>query len=205
MDKSSNKVKSKIVLACLFILTSLAACKEKSTPLVPKPSSYLRTDLPDHKYFKTKVNNPVISYALELPTLFTIAKNLSDSIYGFQEIDLGAANGSLLLYAKKFNSRDSLRSLINSTNDLVDEHKVKADQIDFLQIKNSQDRVFGTFFALKGNVATNYQFYLTDSTSRFIRGELLLNCRPNYDSLRPVIEYLRVDLDQMIKTFRWIK
>ncbi|NBU48328.1 MAG: hypothetical protein EBS34_13005 [Flavobacteriales bacterium] len=204
MDKSSKKVKG-IGFFLFAMITVMTSCMDDSKPIVPKPSSYLRTDLPEHKYFKTKVVNPVLSYALELPTIFTIAKNLSDSIYGFQEIDLGAANGSLLIYAKHFNSRDSLRSLINSANDLVDEHKVKADQIDFIQIKNSQERVFGTFFALKGNVATNYQFYLTDSTSRFIRGELLLNCRPNYDSLRPTIEYLRVDLDQMIKTFQWIK
>jgi gliding motility-associated lipoprotein GldD len=65
--------------------------------------------------------------------------------------------------------------------------------------------VFGTFFTLKGNVATNYQFYLTDSTSRFVRGEILLNCRPNYDSLRPTLDYLKVDLDRMMQSFQWKK
>jgi gliding motility-associated lipoprotein GldD len=130
---------------------------------------------------------------------------LSDLKFGFQELDLGAANGTLLLYSKRFDTRDSLFKLINAANDLVDEHKVKADQIDYLQIKDTDRKVFGTFFSLKGNVATNYQFYLTDSSSRFIRGELLLNCRPNYDSLRPVIDYLKVDMDRMLSSFRWNK
>ena len=130
---------------------------------------------------------------------------MSDLKFGFQELDLGAANGTLLLYSKRFDTRDSLFKLINAANDLVDEHKVKADQIDYLQIKDTDRKVFGTFFSLKGNVATNYQFYLTDSSSRFIRGELLLNCRPNYDSLRPVIDYLKVDMDRMLSSFRWNK
>jgi gliding motility-associated lipoprotein GldD len=152
-----------------------------------------------------KVDNPVVGFTAEISTLFSLSKNLSDLKFGFQELDLGAANGTLLLYSKRFDTRDSLFKLINAANDLVDEHKVKADQIDYLQIKDTDRKVFGTFFSLKGNVATNYQFYLTDSSSRFIRGELLLNCRPNYDSLRPVIDYLKVDMDRMLSSFRWNK
>lgn len=185
----------------LFVLFS--SCKEKSP--VPKPLSYLRTELPDHEYFTMKIDNPVVGFSAEMSTLFSLSKNLADLKYGFQEVDLGAANGTILLYSKRFNTKDSLFKLINACNDMVDEHKVKADQIDYVQIKDNKRRVFGTFFTLKGNVATNFQFYLTDSSSRFIRGELLLNCTPNYDSLRPVIDYLKVDMDRMLSSFRWNK
>ncbi|MBM3423988.1 MAG: hypothetical protein FJY06_00665 [Bacteroidetes bacterium] len=144
-----------------------------------------------------------MSFTTEMSTLFSLSKNLSDLKFGFQEVDLGAANGSLLLYSKKFDSRDSLFRLINAANDMVDEHKVKADQIDYVQVIDPNRQVYGTFFSLKGNVATNFQFYLTDSISRFVRGELLLNCRPNYDSLRPIIDYLKIDMDRMLSSFRW--
>lgn len=190
------------IMLC-FLVILFVSCREK--PTVPKPPCYLRTDLPPHSYSYNMVRNPVVSFSLDLPTIFTISRNLSDKQYGFQEIDLGPANGTLLFYAKEFNSRDSLLKLINIANDLVDEHKVKADEIQFEQLKNKQNRVFGTFFSLKGNVATNFQFYLTDSTKRFIRGELLLNSRPNYDSLRPIINYLHVDLKHMLSTFKWEK
>jgi gliding motility-associated lipoprotein GldD len=110
----------------------------------------------------------------------------------------------MLVYLKEFNTKDSLSTLINAANDLVDEHKIKADRIDFNQIIAPEKKVYGTFFTLRGNVATNYQFYLTDSSSRFIRGEILLNCRPNYDSLRPTLDYLNVDLNRMLQTFRWV-
>jgi gliding motility-associated lipoprotein GldD len=66
-----------------------------------------------------------------------------------------------------------------------------------------EKRVFGTFFEFKGNVATNFQFYLTDSSKHFVRGELLMNCRPNYDSLKPSLNYIKQDLEQLFKTFEW--
>jgi gliding motility-associated lipoprotein GldD len=100
-------------------------------------------------------------------------------------------------------SKDSLSEIINFANDKVDEHKIMADKIDFEQIIEPQKRVYGTFFELKGNVATNFQFYLTDSTQHFLRGEVLLNCRPNYDSLRPTLQYLKTDLQTLIKSFKW--
>jgi gliding motility-associated lipoprotein GldD len=120
-----------------------------------------------------------------------------------QQIDLGPLNGSLFLYYINIASKDSLPSIINYANDKVDEHKIKADKIDFRQLIDKDKRVFGTFFELKGNVATNFQFYLTDSTNHFVRGEVLLNCRPNYDSLKPSLEYLKQDLLELVNNFKW--
>ncbi len=122
-----------------------------------------------------------------------------------QQIDLGPLNGSLFLYYLNIPSKDSLPSIINYANDKVDEHKIKADKIDFRQLIDKDKRVFGTFFELKGNVATNFQFYLTDSINHFVRGEVLLNCRPNYDSLRPTLEYLKLDLLELVQNFKWKK
>lgn len=184
--------------ACLFV-----SCNDKKP--VPKPLCYLRTDFPDHQYSNFQVKNPMFDYQFDISNLYALRQNLGDQRYGFQEFDLGPINGTLLVYQKRFHSKDSLITLINAANDLVDEHKIKADRIDFDQLIDHDKRVFGTFFTLKGNVATNYQFYLTDSTSRFVRGEILLNCRPNYDSLRPTLDYLKVDLDRMMQSFQWKK
>ena len=118
---------------------------------------------------------------------------------------MGPLNGSLSLYYISLESKDSLPKIINFSNDLVDEHKIKADKINFQQIIDKKNKVFGTFFELQGNVATNFQFYLTDSSQHFVRGEVLLNCRPNYDSLRPVLNYLKIDLLELVHNFKWKK
>lgn len=183
----------------LFLL--LTACE--NAPPVPKPPTYLKLELPNHDYRQIQSECP---YSLRLANIFNYkTAQKQGSSYCTQEIDLGPLNGSLFLYYLNFPNNDSIAEIINFANDKVDEHKIKADNIDFEQIIDKENKVFGTFFELKGNVATNFQFYLTDSTNNFVRGEVLLNCKPNYDSLRPVLEYLKVDLLELVHHFKWTK
>ena len=178
-----------------------SACSDENP--VPKPSTYLRMNLPEHSYRLFKSDCP---YSMKLSNLYIpSATEQPQSNYCVQEIDLGPLNGKLFLYYLKLPSKDSLAEIINFANDKVDEHKIKADKINFEQIIQAKKRVFGTFFELKGNVATNFQFYLTDSTTNFVRGEVLLNCRPNYDSLRPTLDYLKTDLLELVRHFEWKK
>lgn len=183
-----------------IILTLLVSCTGNEL-LIPKPSTYLRTDYPEHAY---KVDDLASSYRFELSTVY-FAKVLTykKQVTEHQEVNLGPLNGTLFLNYYPVQNQDTLARYINLSNDRVDEHQIKASKILDQTIINKDKRVFGTFFELKGDVATNFQFYLTDSTSRFIRGEVLLNCRPNYDSLRPTLDYLKQDLLHLINTFEW--
>lgn len=187
------------VLVIFFLSILFYACKNENP--VPKPPTYLRTELPDHTYRVVSNDCP---YELKLAEIYNYKPCIFEkSNFCMQQIDLGPLNGSLFLYYLNIPSRDSLPSIINFANDKVDEHKIKADKIDFKQLIDNEKRVYGTFFELKGNVATNFQFYLTDSTKHFVRGEVLLNCRPNYDSLRPSLEYLKLDLLELLENFKW--
>lgn len=190
MDKSLYSILLAIVLyACSY-----------DTP-IPKPPTYLKTELPDHTYRMVSNDCP---YELKLAEIYNYKPCIFEkSNFCIQQIDLGPLNGSLFLYYISIPSKDSLPAIINYANDKVDDHKIKADKIDFTQLIDRDKRVFGTFFELKGNVATNFQFYLTDSTNNFVRGEVLLNCRPNYDSLRPSLEYLKQDLLELVNNFKW--
>ena len=64
--------------------------------------------------------------------------------------------------------------------------------------------MFGLVYELEGSgAASPYQFFLTDSISHFVRGSLYFNFTPNNDSLEPVIEFIKQDIDHLINTFRW--
>lgn len=185
----------------LSLFSILFSCNDET--FVPKPPTYLRTELPEHTYKTISQDCP---YQLKLAEIYNYKPcEFEQTNFCIQQIDLGPLNGSLFLYYINIPSKDSLPEIINYANDKVDEHKIKADKIDFKQIINPKNKVYGTFFELKGNVATNFQFYLTDSLRHFIRGEVLLNCRPNYDSLRPSLEYLKIDLMEMVNNFQWKK
>lgn len=171
--------------------------------LIPKPPTYLRTNFPKHEYVKV---DDVSAYSFELSKAY-FQKTLSykGEVTNHKEITLGPLNGILYLNYYPIPNRDTLVRYINLSNDKVDEHQIKATGIKDQNFIFKDKKVYGTLFEFEGNVATNFQFYLTDSTSNFIRGEVLMNCRPNYDSLRPSLNYLKADLIHLIETLEWKK
>jgi gliding motility-associated lipoprotein GldD len=85
----------------------------------------------------------------------------------------------------------------------VKNHITKADAINEQLINDSEKRIFGIFYDLKGNTASAVQFYVTDSTKHYLRGSLYFEAEPNADSLAPVIEFFREDVIHLIETLKW--
>lgn len=167
--------------------------------LIPKPPTYMRSNFPEHKYKVVEDNCP---YRFELNEVFSfrpVIENGSASCH--KDIQLGPLNG--VMHFSYINMEDEVNAYINYALNKVDEHKIKATGISDEQIIRKDDRVFGTFFELKGDVASPFQFYLTDSIDRFVSGVVYFNTRPNYDSLRPSLEYLKQDLKHLLETFKW--
>lgn len=182
-----------------FAVLLLTACGNPEIS-IPKPPTYLRLELPDHSYKTYKSN---CNYSFDVPTIFTV-KGVADSsgrMMCHKDIDLGPLNG--VMHFSYIQMTEPLSSYVNFANDKVDEHKLKATAIEDQQIIHSEKRVFGTFFELQGDVASPFQFYLTDSTSKFVSGVVYFNTRPNYDSLKPSLDYLKIDLLKMVNSFSW--
>lgn len=181
------------LIGAILLLLIFTGCEDKN--LVPKPSTYLETDLPDHLY---SVFEDSCGYVYQLQNSFKVetAPNSCN-----RKIDLGPLNGTMFVYY--WNMDKPLSFYVNNANDEVGNHKLKARKIEDERIIRSDRRVFGTLFSLQGDVATPYQFYLTDSTDRFLYAEILFNSTPNYDSLKPSLDYLKIDLDTLIQTFEW--
>lgn len=195
------KFKFRFLFVSVVTLTMISCSNNEL--LIPKPPTFLRTDFPKHTYQRYNGNVP---YSFELSTVYLAKPVLyKQEVTDHLEINLGALNGVLYLNYYPLPNRDTLVRYINLSNDKVDDHQVKATGIDQINIIKPGKKVYGTFFELKGDVATNFQFYLTDSSRHFLRGELLLNCRPNYDSLRPSLNYLKEDLQHLLETFEWKK
>jgi len=181
----------------ITIVLLAVSCTEPS--YTPKPPTYLRLELPEPTYANY---DDSCSYNFNLSQLYKVS-NAPDQMPGtcHKRIDLGPLNGTA--YIRYWDMRQPLAYYVNSANDEIDKHKLKADNIVNETILRSKDRVFGSFFELQGDVATPFQFYLTDSTSRFLYCEVLFNSTPNYDSLRPSLDYLKRDLDEFVNTLNW--
>ena len=185
------------LISILLVFGFLASCS--NDVFTPKPPTYLRADLPEHKYTTHKDD---CSYTLTIPETFNI-KQVSDlnGLTCHKDIEMGPLNGTI--HFSFIEMTEPLSAYVNFANDKVDEHKIKATSINDYKIINDSNQVYCTFFELQGNVASPFQFYMTDSISSFVSGVVYFNSTPNYDSLKPSLDYLKIDLNYMIENFKW--
>lgn len=97
----------------------------------------------------------------------------------------------------------NLEKLTADAQRLSYEHAAKADNIRPREYGNTENRVYGAFFEVVGNAASQAQFYATDSTEHFVTGSLYFATRPKYDSIYPAAVYLQQDIAHIMETLRW--
>lgn len=182
-------------LILLLILLS-ASCRKESTP---KPRGYYRITFPEKIYHQ--MNKP-LPYDFLLPVYAAVTPDLlSPDQKDWVTVEIPGNHAQIHISYKKIDH--NLPQLIEEARYLVYKHDKKASSIDEQIFVNFGKRTFGTLYTLKGNAASPMQFYLTDSVSHFLRGALYIKEVPNYDSLRPVIQFLSSDVIKMIESTEW--
>lgn len=184
-------------IVCVLTLLVIFSCKEEN--YYPKPLGYFRIGFPEKVEFKTYESECNFEY--QYPS-FSVVQNLENCN---QNIVFPKFNAILHLTSIKFDGTE-MNNLFYHTEysrKLAYEHRIKADAINQTVYSNDSAKVYGVAYEILGNVASNYQFYLTDSTDNFFRGSLYFNVKPNIDSIRPVLNYLKENIEGMIETFDW--
>ncbi len=186
-----------VILLLYFALLFLGSCTNEYTP---KPRGYFRIDLPDRKY---QIFDSTFPYTFEYPVYAKILADSSKMAEPFWiNIHYPEFHAQLHLSYKVINH--NLTQYLDDSRNLVNKHIPKANAITQREYLDTANRVFGLVYDIRGSdAASTYQFYLTDSLSRFVRGALYFDLIPNNDSLAPVIDFLKSDLEHMISTFKW--
>jgi gliding motility-associated lipoprotein GldD len=86
---------------------------------------------------------------------------------------------------------------------LTYEHVIKADDILEQPFANKDHKVYGMFYQVDGNAATNAQFYVTDSTKHFMDFSVYFYAKPNFDSVMPAASYIKNDMRRLMESLRW--
>jgi len=107
------------------------------------------------------------------------------------------------IYLNYYKVNQNLDSLLNDAYKLPYKHIVKAIEIPEKIFINKKKEVYGTLFSVIGNAASQFQFFLTDSSSNFLVGSLYFYSKPNYDSLYPAIKYIEKDIFHLFNTLKW--
>lgn len=189
----------KISLVASFF--TLASC-EKS--YVPKPKAFLRLEYPKASYFEPNLELP-LSFETNLLSTKITAKELKSTTksYGVN-IEYATMKGTIFLTYKAIeNNKENLIDFLRDAQNFTQKHTIKADEIPVTLYENKHHRVYGAFAEVKGNVASQAQFYVTDSIQHFLTGSLYFYAKPNYDSILPAANYLQNDIKHIMETLQW--
>ncbi|MFM2358018.1 MAG: hypothetical protein RLY16_10 [Bacteroidota bacterium] len=204
----------------LFVALAFAAC---NAPYVSKKRGYYAIQFPAHQY--RLLDDPSLPYTFEYPVYANVVQ---DSTYFdnnpensmWRNIDFPQFHGKIFLSYKEVGGKalyklkkengtykDTLMvnvfdRMVTDAFTLTNKNDVVANSIKDSLIR-TENGVSGVFFKVGGNAATAKQFFLSDTTKHFLRGALYFDVTPNADSLKPVHDFLQVDMDHMIQTFRW--
>ena len=92
---------------------------------------------------------------------------------------------------------------MEDAQEMVFSHDLKSNGISRIRISNEEKRLNGVLYHIDGPVATPVQFFVTDSSSHFLRGSLYFNHAPNPDSTAPVVNRLIMDIEHIMKSVSW--
>ncbi|MFI5451685.1 gliding motility lipoprotein GldD [Pedobacter sp. UC225_61] len=188
-------------LILLFVLLSvIAACTSESTN-TPKPKGYFRINFPKKQY---QVFNSDCPFTFEYPVYAQITADSDKNAQPcWNNMNFPQFNGKLHLTYHGVFSEKNYNEMTESARTLAMKHTIKANSIDQRVINYPEKKVYGIYYAIEGNTASSVQFFLTDSAKHYFRGALYFNERPQYDSIQPVVKFLKKDIDRMIETFKW--
>lgn len=109
-----------------------------------------------------------------------------------------------LTYRTINHNQKTFNTLIEDARRLTSKHQIKAEGITEALIKTPSGKT-ANLFELSGEVPSQFQFYVTDSTQHFFRGALYFRTATANDSLAPVIEYIKKDVIHLLNTLEWRK
>mgnify|MGYP001348712847 FL=1 len=188
-----------LLLISLGFIVITPSC---SNDFTPKPRGYFRIALPEKKYI---LLDSVYPYKFEYPAYAHITNDpLSPQEKNWINIEMPAFHGRIHISYKTLSDKKSLVQFTEDTRTLALKHMAKASGIRNIAIDDAGRKMYGLVYEINGmGAASPYQFYLTDSTKHFLRGSLYFDAVPNNDSLAPVIDFVKSDIQHLFETINW--
>lgn len=187
----------RIVLIFPILLMQLifVGCNET---YAPRPMGYLRFKFPEKTYERFTLPNGV---NFEKPAYMNV--RFIESPQNESWFDMNYPDYKTTIHMSYKPVNNNFAELVDDAHRFVYQHTIKASRIDEILINHPENKTYGIMYRLHGNVASNIQFILTDSSGHFLRGSMYIMSKPNEDSLAPIIDFTRTDIEYMMKTLHW--
>ncbi len=196
-EKQNTMRRRALIIILIWATLGTISCRDAR---VPRPRGYFRITLPEPEY--VAFDSIGVPYSFERSSLALIEPDNDENAEPYW-INIYYPTLNCRVHVTYRDIRRNADEALEDSRRLAYKHTVKADAIGESYFDDDIRGVHGTLYRIKGNAATPLQFALTDSVRHMFRGSLYFYCRPNKDSLSPVVGYLEDDIAHMIETFSW--
>ncbi len=190
---AANKVGYGFIILLLF-----TACR---TDFQPKPRGYNRLMLPSQEY---RITPDSLPYQFEYSTHAHLLKDtLRVTEKDWVEIYYPGLGATVHITYKPLHGNTALlKEYLNDAYVLTAKHQIKAYAIDESITRTNSGKT-AVIAEIEGEVPSQFQFTMTDSSQNFLRGALYFNVKVQNDSLQPAIEYMKKEAMHLINTLQW--
>lgn len=186
------------LLLSIVIVGFASSCDNQ---FLPKPLGYNRLDLPPSEYQSLPDSLPYYFEYSKHAILLDDTSAINEKFWIELYYPLLKSNIHVT-YKPIGNNQKLLKEFLDDSYTLTSKHQVKAYAINEVITKTPSGKT-AVIAELEGEVPSQFQFTITDSTRNFLRGALYFNTKVQNDSLAPAIEYMKADIMHMINTFAW--
>ncbi|HUR30519.1 MAG TPA: hypothetical protein VMZ69_03750 [Saprospiraceae bacterium] len=165
---------------------------------MPKPRAYPRVEYPDKKY--VLFDSAACPVQFEYPAY---ARIINKEEACWFDLFFDTFDARIHCSYMPILTQPDFDDLVNDSYAIADRINARANYMEDSRIVNEQG-IGGVIFEWSGPAASNMHFFLTDSTQHFFRGALYFDSKVQIDSLAPISEFLKEDIQHLISTFRWI-
>lgn len=192
-----------ILLLASLLIVMLTSCE---APIyTPKPRAYPKINFPQSTGIKT-FEQLGCAFRFKYPDYARVIRDkkfFEDAPPNncWFDVEVPALKSQIHFTYYPIEQAADLQQLREDAFRLAQEHNKKANFIDELPIQ--KEGLSGFVFDIDGEVASPFQFYLTDSTQHFLRGSLYFNAQARPDSLAPAYDFMKKEVLKMIDSFEW--
>lgn len=192
----------KPAMSRLFAYSLVACGLWACTPhYSPKPRGFHRIVFPEKAYHTFLPDCP---FTFDIPRYAEMEPDRSaDAQPCWMDIRFPQFNARIHLSYMPIQNRERFNELVEDARTFAFNHTVRATAIDQQRITRPEAGVYGLKYEIKGNAASGIQFFLTDSTRHYLRGALYFHEKPRLDSIQPVLDFIKADIDTLIQSMRW--
>lgn len=170
-------------------------------PVTPKPMGYNRLILPDTAYLLSPDTLPFQFEYSKYARLYKDTSAIKEK--NWVEIHYPTLKSTIHVTYKDLNHDEKLfKEFMTDAYTLTAKHQIKAYAINEI-IETTPTGKVAIIAELEGDVPSQFQVTVTDSTQHFLRAALYFNTKVANDSLDPAIRFMKQEVRHLINSLRW--